>query len=376
MKASHLFFLCLILVLPFSNAQAYVENIVHGYMNCMACHHSPSGGGILNDYGRSLSRELMSTWKGPAGIEKPLFGLLPNKESVHYGGHFRAIQTKQKNDQFERARLFAMQQNIELAVRTKRVWVVATAGTQEGPKGIPGKDDFISERHYLLWENSEDERVRVGKFRQNYGLNDSNHSRFTKSALGFGSLTESYQLEFNKYFETGELVASSALGTNFFSTDSRNKARDEKNLMLGYSYYLGEASKVGINTLIGEFSDRKRFLAGIHGVVRIFNHLFTKFELNYEYSKTIEEEPQKNGLYTGHLALGYQLAKGLTTTVFHEQLQRDLSNHETLTHAPGVGIQWLPFPHFELQLEYKREFYENRALQTTDKSWLLFHFYL
>ena len=54
------------------NAFGFVENVTHGYPNCVACHVSPSGAGLLNDYGRSLSKELMSTW-GWQGSEGPLF---------------------------------------------------------------------------------------------------------------------------------------------------------------------------------------------------------------------------------------------------------------------------------------------------------------
>lgn len=358
------------------SAEAYVENVIHGYMNCMACHHSPSGGGILNDYGRSLSRELMSTWKGPEGFEKPVWGLVPNQENVNFGGHFRGIQTKSKNDQFERGRLFAMQQNIELAVRTKNVWIVATAGTQEGPKGVPGKDEFISERHYVTWENAADERVRTGKFRQNYGLGESNHTRYIKSALGFGSLSENYQLEFNKYFDTGELTLSSALGANLFSSDPSEKRSDEKNIATTAAYYYGEKSKIGVSALLGETPARKRSLMGIYGILGFGAHSFVKYEFDYEYSKTIALESESKGLFAGFISLGHQLFKGVTVSVLHEQLQRDLSDGQTRVHAPGVGVQWLPLPHFELQVEYKREFSKASPGNPLDSSWVLFHFYL
>ena len=39
------------------------------YPRCTACHYSPSGGGLLTSYGRSLSREEISTFgrRGAAG---------------------------------------------------------------------------------------------------------------------------------------------------------------------------------------------------------------------------------------------------------------------------------------------------------------------
>ena len=57
---------CAALILTFVSgaAQAFPDMIRHGYTNCTACHVSPSGGGVLNAYGRSLSKELISTWSG------------------------------------------------------------------------------------------------------------------------------------------------------------------------------------------------------------------------------------------------------------------------------------------------------------------------
>src|SRR5688500_1071067 len=45
-----------------SEAWAYPELIRHNYTNCTSCHVSPTGGGILNAYGRALSGEVLSTW--------------------------------------------------------------------------------------------------------------------------------------------------------------------------------------------------------------------------------------------------------------------------------------------------------------------------
>ena len=43
-------------------SHAFPEMVRHGYANCITCHISPDGGGVLTAYGRSLSREVLSTW--------------------------------------------------------------------------------------------------------------------------------------------------------------------------------------------------------------------------------------------------------------------------------------------------------------------------
>lgn len=353
------------------SAQAYVENVTHGYTNCMACHHAPSGGGLLTNYGRSLSRELMSTW-GWKGSEQPLFGAIKNTETLNVGGHIRTLQTYTKNDQTKRGKLFLMQQNVELGVKVGEVWMIATAGTQEGPEGTPGKERFLSERHFALWEVAQDARLRAGKFRQHYGINDPNHNRFTKAPLGFGSNSETYLLEFSKFYEDKEIFVSTSLGRLDLPRDKTK----EKNTSATYSHYVGKKSKLGVSALLGESDVRRRQLSGVHGLVTWADHVFTKFEVNHQRSHESSDPQKAIDLLNGFVSLGHQAAKGVTYYVFHEQLQTDLSQSSTKQYAPGLGVQWLPLPHIELQAELKKQYNERDPGNPTDSGWLLFHFYI
>ena len=106
----------LIFLLSFK-AHGFVENTVKGYANCTACHVSPNGGGVLTDYGRSLSSELMSTWKVAKGFENPFYGAVKNTENIKFGGQYRTIQVFAENDQVNVKKQFTMQSNLEFAVK-------------------------------------------------------------------------------------------------------------------------------------------------------------------------------------------------------------------------------------------------------------------
>ncbi|MCB0379559.1 MAG: hypothetical protein KDD33_13790, partial [Bdellovibrionales bacterium] len=152
----------LIIFLNLSASYAFERMVTHGYPACIACHVSPNGGGLLTDYGRSLSKELLSTWGVSDVFARPAFSV-KNTERVKIGGDVRGIQTYFKNSNVDQGRLFPMQQNVELGLNVGNAMLVGTLGTQEGPDTAPRRGQFLSERHYILWSPTPTSRVRVGK---------------------------------------------------------------------------------------------------------------------------------------------------------------------------------------------------------------------
>ena len=71
------------------------------YARCTTCHYSESGGGLLTPYGRSLSREEISTFgrqgagvdpaQPAAGEEGFLFGVLGNESPLQLGPRHPAL---------------------------------------------------------------------------------------------------------------------------------------------------------------------------------------------------------------------------------------------------------------------------------------------
>lgn len=353
------------------SAQAFVENVTHGYTNCMACHVSPTGGDLLTDYGRSLSKELMSTW-GWKNSELPLFGAVKNTKWIKVGGDYRHIQTRFENDQVKRGANFEMQRNIELGVGSEQLQVVATLGAQGGPEGTPDKGEFLSERHYILTSVGEGVYLRAGKFRLGIGLNDPNHTRLTKAPLGFGSNSEVYQLEFSKFTETHEFFVAATLG----DFEEASTTRDERSLSFKYSHYLFEKNKLGLSLFHGVEQERTRQLLGFDGVFSLFEKGVFKFETFYERSHVTERANQDKDLIAHSMTLGHQIFKGFMPYLVSELLQRDLAESNTLQGAYGIGLQWLPIPHIDLQFEFKKQFNRAPTISRSDLAWVVGHFYL
>lgn len=352
----------------------FVENVTSGYPNCMACHVNPTGGGVLTDYGRSLSSDLMSTIKTKS-FQDPYYGLVKNNQHVKWGGQARYIQTRFENDQLKRGSSFIMQNNVEAAAYVKDFVFVGTVGTQEGSKQNPEKGDFISERHFLLYQADNTVRVKVGKFRQNYGLNDPNHTRFTKANLGFGSYSETYQLEVFKMFENGEAVLSTSLGRLDEPQDNR-----EKNVMLQATSYLGEKSRLTGNILIGESDSTRRSLVGVNGVFPLFSKKsILRFQLDYQHSETLVNSGPRNektkGLF-GNLVVGHKLFDGFFPYFVYEHRQTNLDlSRSSLTTSPGLGLQFFPIAHVEMNFEHQYRTLVAQSDNPEHRTVFMFHLY-
>lgn len=352
----------------------YVENVTKGYPNCMACHISPNGGGILSDYGRSLSSELMSTWKVYEGFEKPFYGLGENTDNIKLGGQYRKIQVHAENDQIELQREFDMQNNFEFAMKYMETFLVGTIGRKEGPEETPDRGEFLSERHYVLWESSDETRLRVGKFRQHFGINQPNHTRLVKQSLGFGSNSETYNLEFSKYFEDAEINTSTSLG-KLFSKEDEDDA--QRNFVFNYTYYASGSSRIGGSFLVGKSETYRRNILGVNAIFPIGDHGVGRSEVNLEKKNTItgdELGPEVSALYGDH-QYGYKVFKGGLAYLIFEHGQSNLDDHEQLITSPGLGFQFLPIPHLEIQLEYQKRSYHVDLDNPEHRSFALVHLY-
>ena len=122
----------LFLIIIFSlKLYAFPENVRHGYLACTACHVSPSGGGVLTPYGRSLSAELMSTW----GTSKTAGFFFSDNENENMNPTWwranvflSAVQTRKDTSTFEKAQFIPMQADLQTGVDTEKFAVIVSAG--------------------------------------------------------------------------------------------------------------------------------------------------------------------------------------------------------------------------------------------------------
>ena len=168
------------------------------YPRCTACHYSPSGGGLLTPYGRSLSREEISTFGrqgaggGAPGEEGFLFGLLDGESPLQLGLDVRPSHVDV--DVPGRAipdRNFLMNLDLQAAWRHDR-W---TAYGSIGRHPARGGARPISYEHWVSYRAAEGVDVRGGRFLPAYGVRFADHTSFTRERMDLAQDDQVYGVE-------------------------------------------------------------------------------------------------------------------------------------------------------------------------------------
>ena len=172
------------------------------YPRCTACHYSPSGGGLLTPYGRSLSREEISTFgrRGAAGAaateasrgeESFLFGAMGSEGPLQLGLDIRPSHLDL--DVPGRAvadRNFLMNLDLQAAWQWDRWTAYGSVGRKP-----TGGGEFVSYEHWVAYQASAALSVRGGRFLPAYGVRFADHTSFTRAGLDLAQDDQVYAVE-------------------------------------------------------------------------------------------------------------------------------------------------------------------------------------
>lgn len=360
----------LLLALLFSQlSHAFPEMVRHHYVNCNSCHVSPSGGGLLTEYGRGMAGEVLSTWNYE---NEALFlhgALKPEKmpKAVNIGGDVRALQVHRENRSVREGRFILMQAQVEAGVTAGPVTAVAAFGKPDRENKIRG--EFT--RFYLLANANENLQLRVGRFLPPFGINLPHHTLPTRQGIGFGYDSERNTIEahWNDEAWHGALSASqgrlqSRLGEN------------ERAVSFQLEKFFLDSHRVGLSLWNGESERQKRWLIGGHGIFGFTEHFYymTEFTVQSKRTKTAQGD-RETGIYRFG-RLGYEITRGLHLLAMEELAKSNLSRSNSLSVMYGVGALWYPRPHFEFELALN----QRKSLQTSrdfeDYAYLMLHYYL
>lgn len=345
----------------------YSENIRQGYVNCTACHISPNGGGILTAYGRSLSREIISTW----GAEKEtrFMYVVDPPEWLQLGGNVRFIQTQIDTPVYRQARFITMQADVEAGATYNKFQFVATLGKSNIENPPSFTDALVSRRHYALYKINDDMNVRAGRFFPAFGLLVSDHTLATRRGLGFDQGNETYNAEFSYLGETFDTFVTAIVGR-----PDKPELKRERGFALRGARNFNETYKVGAGYYYGHNEVGDRHLVGPYGILGFRKNLFALVELDL-----VKSSPGSRASTTGvahYGRLNYEFFKGAHVYLTEDIYKGDLSDPSTTVTSFGIGAQWFPRPHLEVVAQYqKTKIWAVDPANYNDYIWLQLHFY-
>lgn len=344
-----------------SVGSAFPELTRFGYNSCTACHVSPSGGGLLTSYGRSLSSEVLSTW----GTEKDagLFWRTVEREALEkyflVGGDLRGVQVHRENANVKDGRFIKMQADLEFGFNAEHWGGAIAIGELEKEAWQPN-----ARTYYGFWRPRDELTIRGGRFLPNYGLRLPDHIAFTRSFLGFGldGIRDDAEVQWSGGTWTFNLTHSKQ-----FNVKNPEVATSAQAQVFFYDRF-----KLAANLWSGASDSMSRFISGVWGILGITQRLYLLTEFDHQ-SQTSAGQTVRG--FVSFNRLGYTIIKGLDVFAQSEHLHTDLSKDQTVTNRNGLGLQFYPAPHFEVSGIWTKQRTSVTDSLEEDYAWLLMHYY-
>jgi hypothetical protein len=189
----------------FSASRAESEPIflAKQYARCATCHYSPTGGGLLTPYGRSISHTELSTFSNPTAASDDPAAIPTGEEAFLYGAIGRGLGPAQLGIELRPAHLtfstggirthrnFLMTADLIGAVRAGEWTIYGQVGRQAVADG--GEIDSFE-----YWAGRLPERglgFRVGRFLPAYGVKFADHTTFNRRYLTMAQFDQVYAIE-------------------------------------------------------------------------------------------------------------------------------------------------------------------------------------
>jgi hypothetical protein len=177
-----------------------------GVSRCTSCHHSPAGGGLLNDYGRDEAGDTISR----GGDGRFLHGLWTPPRWLQLGGDLRGASAVRYRDRDRELLAFPMQAEAYVRAGGERISVNLAAGLRGGARDPqpPLVERIVSREHYAMYQRESGAYVRAGRFFPVFGLRSQDHTAYVRRYLGFHTLEEPYGVGAGLHGDTWEAHAS------------------------------------------------------------------------------------------------------------------------------------------------------------------------
>jgi len=255
-----------------------------------------------------------------------------------------------------------MQADAEAAITVGKVTVDGTAGVT--PQGKP-----LSRRHYLQVRPTDELSFRAGRFLPAAGINTENHSVAVKRGLGRDQGTETYNVEGAWIGQSFDLFVTGILGR----LDNQDLGA-EMGASVSSSVFLGNRHKIGASYVYLTRDVGVRNLAGPFFILGLGKRFFLMADTAFTWFN-----PKVGASQTGFAdtaRFNYEMFQGVHLYLSQEFVQNNFLDTASQMEAYGVGFQFFPRPHLELNAQYLKQRYGGTRSTFADYAYAMLHFYL
>jgi hypothetical protein len=344
------------------------------YARCTTCHYSPTGGGLLTPYGRSLSGQELSTTaskepaqqQGPGKEESFLWGALGHSLGpVSVGIDMRPAYLDLSSESFRQHTTMFMTADLLAACRIGGWTIYGEVGRQPL---TPSKIDS-----YEYWVGHDSEKgfgFRVGRFLPAYGVRLADHTALTRIGLGLDAYDQVYGVELSRTWEHHLLQVS--LGPGRADSVIHDDGRQSFTATGRFQMDLNTRTVLVASAL---FRDKAREVpqngaGGLAFGIAPMSHLSIWTEADAEFQQGTAGAPA----YTLLNETGFEVYRGIWLKV-SPQLRTDFGDTSGGTFRMVFEANMLPRTHWNVDVSYYRD--KNRVSDLVSKTFLAqLHLYL
>lgn len=364
-----------------SNVFAFPEMVRHGYMNCVACHASVSGGNLMTEYGRSISKDLLSQTsflgiEPDEDSEKFLYGVIKPPQYLNLGGDERLLQTFYDSPDVSSARFLIMQLQFDASEQIgDHVRLFASVARVEPSTPDPTAKDYVSSPQHgveVLISNPDSNNrlgIRVGRFMPAYGIDFAEHTLVTRRLLNFDPGHERYAYEASFMNDKFSLIA-----TGIFQQANNNGVIWEKGGLVQASVAIGKGSKIGASAYQSSRND-----SGVP-YTRLAYGGFAHIGISKQWYLLAESDWMKGVEQTwgfmDTVKIGDEVFQGWHLIAMQEYAKTNVATGTPKFEAYSIGTEWFPKPHWDFYAVYRKQKDTNVSTAFADAVWLIGHFYL
>jgi hypothetical protein len=318
------------------SAAAYPQYVFKGLGDCNACHHSPTGGGLLNHWGRA---SLDPTWGGSlenvwghSDLSSP-----PPAPAVDLGADVRLLGLFGTDSDGTIGPIFVpMLAELGGAAAWQR-WTLYGALT---PRSV-GTTYLLASREHGLQDSFDGSlQLRAGRMVLPFGIRQPDHTQYVRSDFALDKYDQSYGLELDWRGAAWSLFASGFVG----DLTGRPDDRQERGAAATLLRKLGDSS-VGLS-LLGTVSGAvRRAAASVQGRLSLPARTYALAEVAAQRKDAVSGDDALTTV-ASYLRLGWFARHDLD--VYAEGGQRAFVHAGELAKLrAGLGLNWQVFGFLE-----------------------------